>query len=119
MIANKSNTQTTATQTEDSSNKGQCRSPMRPDPSYPIFPLSNSTDIPQYRKNPAQVFGEEFVAEATARDKTMAPIIQPKIERDWETLKRTSSYFYSLKRDLSITTSRCVLYDNRLMVPSL
>ena len=74
--------------------------------------------MPQYRKNLAQVFGEDFVAEATARDKTMAPIINFTRERDWETLKRTSPYFHSLNRDLSITPSGCLFYDNRLMVPS-
>ena len=74
--------------------------------------------MPQYRKNLVQVFGEEFVAEATAREKLMAPIIKLIRERDWETLKRTSPSFYALKRDLSIIPSGCVLYDNRLMVPS-
>ena len=74
--------------------------------------------MPQYRRNLAQVCGEEFVAEATARDKTMAPIIKLIRELDWETLKRTSPYFYSQKPDLSITPSGCVLYDNRLMVPA-
>ena len=65
MSADKINTQTIATQTEDISNKGRGRSPIRPDPSNPIFPLSNATDMPKYRKNLAQVFGEEFLAEAT------------------------------------------------------
>ena len=74
--------------------------------------------MPQYRKSLAQVFVEEFVAEATARDKTMAPNIKLIRERAWETLKRTSLYFYSLKPDLSITPSGCVLYDNCLIVPA-
>ena len=74
--------------------------------------------MPQYPKNLAQLFGEEFVAEATARDKTMAPNFKLIRERDWETLKRMGPYFYSLKPDLSITPSGCVLYDYRFMVPS-
>ena len=74
--------------------------------------------MPQYRKNLCQVFGEEFLAEATQKDKNMAPIIKIIKERDWETLKRVSPYFYSLKRDLSVTPSGCILYDNRLMVPA-
>ena len=118
MSANKCSTQTIATQTEDSSNKGRGRSPIRSDPSNHIFPLRNANNVSQYRKNLAQVFGEDFVAEATSRDKTMAPIIKFIRERNWKTLKRTSPYFHSLKRDLSITPSGCVLYDNRLMVPS-
>ena len=117
MSAN-NNKQTIATQTEDSSNKGRGRSPLRPDPSNPIFQLSNEKDMPQYRAYLAQVFGEEFVAEATAKDKNMGPIIKLIKDRDRETLKKTSPYFYSLKRDLSVTPSGCVLYDNRLMIPS-
>ena len=89
MSAN-NNKQTIATQTEDSSNKGRERSPLRPDPSNPIFPLSNEKDMPQYRANLAQVFGEEFVAEATAKDKNLGPIIKLIKDRDWETLKKTS-----------------------------
>ena len=48
----------------------------------------------------------------------MAPIIKLIGDKDWETLKNVSPYFYSLKRDLSITPSGCVLYDNRLMIPA-
>ena len=118
MSANKSSTNTIATQTEDNSNKGRGRSPIRPDPSNPIFPLSSATNMPQYRKNLAQVFGEELLAEATAKDKMMAPIIKLIRDRDWEILKKPSPYFHSLKRDLSITPSGSVLYDNHLVVPS-
>ena len=118
MSAKKSSTQTIATKTKDSSNKDRGRSPIRPDPSNSIFPLSNATNMPQYCKNLDQVFGEEFVAEATARDKTMAPIIKLIRDRDWETLKKTSPYFYSFIRDLIITPSGRVHYDNRLMVSS-
>ena len=50
MSANQSSTQTIANQTEDISNKGRGRSPIRPDPSNPIFTLSSATNMPQYRK---------------------------------------------------------------------
>ena len=113
-----SNKVTIATQTDNENNKGLGRSVIIPDPQNPIYPLSNCTDMPQYRKNLNQVFGEEFVAEATAKDRQMAPIIKLIKDKDWDTLKRVSPYFYSLKRDLSITPSGCVLYDNRLMIPS-
>ena len=109
---------TIATQTDEVSNKGLGRSALRPNPDDPIFPLSNTVDMPQYRKNLCQVFGENFLAEATQKDKNMAPIIRLIKEKDWETLKRVSPYFYSLKWDLAVTPSGCVLYDNRLMVPA-
>ena len=103
---------------DEVSNKGLGRSALRPSPEDPIFPLSNTVDMPQYQKNLCQVFGEEFLAEATQKDKNMTPIIKLIKEKDWETLKRVSPYFYSLKRDLAVTPSGCVLYDNRLMVPA-
>ena len=109
---------TIATQTDETSNKGRGRGALRPDPQNPIYPLSNTADMPQYRKNLSQVFGEEFVAEATQKDRQMAPIIKLIRDKDWETLKKVSPYFYSLKRDLAITPSGCVLYDNRLMIPA-
>ena len=93
VAVNKNNMQTIATQKENSSNKGSGRSPIRPDPNNPIFPLSNTRDKPKYRKNLAQVFGEVFLAEATAKDITMAPIIKIIRECEWETLKRTSPHF--------------------------
>ena len=99
----------TSTQTEGTSNKGLGRAPMRDDPKITIYPLGKETDMPHYRKNICQVFGEEFRAEATQRDKQLAPIIKPIRDRDWNTLKSVSPYFYSLKRDLSVTPSGCIL----------
>ena len=112
------NKTTIGTQTDENTNKGLGRAAIRPDPQNPIYPLANTANMPQYRKNLSQVFGEEFVAEATQNDRQMAPIIKLIRDKDWETLKKASPYFYSLKRDLSITPSGCVLYDNRLTVPN-
>ena len=109
---------TIATQTEDNTNKGLGWSAIRPEPLNRIYPLSNTANMPQYRKNFSQVFEEEFVAEATQKDWQMTPIIKLIRDKDWETLKKVSPFLYSLKRDLSITPSGCILYDNRLMVPS-
>ena len=53
---------TIATQTDEDNNRGLGRSAIRPDPRNPIYPLSNTIDMPQYRKNLNQVFGEEFLA---------------------------------------------------------
>ena len=65
------------------------------------------------------MFGEEFLAEETQKYKQLAPILKLTRDRDWNTLKTVSPYFYSLKRDLSVTPSGCILYDNRLMIPIL
>ena len=64
-----------STQTEGSSNKGLGRATLRDDPDTILYPLGIETDMPQYRKNLSGVFGEEFLAEATNKDKQLAPII--------------------------------------------
>ena len=109
---------TIETQTDEDNNSGLGRSAIRPDPRKPIYPLSNTIDMPHYRKNLNQVFGEEFLAEATQKDKQIAPIIELIKDKDWDTLEKISPYVYTLKRDLAVTPTGCVLYDNRLMVPS-
>ena len=68
-------------------------------------------------KHLARVFGEEFLAEATTQDRTLTPIIKMIKDKDWEVLRKTNKYFYSLRKDLAITESGCTLYDNKLVIP--
>ena len=91
-----------STQTEGTSNKGKGRTPLRSDPDISIYPLGIQA-MPEYRKNLSQVFGEEFRAEATQKDKQLAPLIKLIRDRDWNTMKTVNPYFYSLERDLSVT----------------
>ena len=93
------------------------RTPIRSDPNISIYPLGNQANMPEYRKHLSQFFGEEFLAEATKKDKQPAPLIKLIEDRDWNTMKTVNPYFYSHKRDLSVTPLGCILYDNRLMVP--
>ena len=74
--------------------------------------------MPGYRKHLSQVFGEEFLAEATRQDRTLTPIIKMIRDKDWETLRKSNKYFYSLRKDLAVTSSGCMLYDNKLVIPS-
>ena len=109
---------TISTQTEDNDNIGKGREPIQPDLHAQIFPLSsNSERMPNYRKQLARVFGEEFLAEATRKDRTLTPIIKMIKDKDWESLKKPNKYFYSLRKDLAITESGCMLYDNKLVIP--
>ena len=64
---------TSSTQTEGTSNKGMGKTPIRADPDIVIYPLGNQANMPEYRKNLHQIFGEEFLAEATLKDKQLAP----------------------------------------------
>ena len=61
--------------------------------------------MPNYLRNQARIFDEEFVAQATNNDKRLGPIIKLIQKMDWEDLRKVSLYFYSLERDLSITPS--------------
>ena len=76
-----------STQTDETSNKGRGRTPLRSDPEISIYTLGNQANMPEYRKNLAQVFREEFLAEATLKDKQLAPLIKIIRERDWNTMK--------------------------------
>ena len=39
-------------------------------------------------------------------------------EKNWDTLKHFSTYWHSLKRDLSTTPTGCILYDGKLFIPT-
>ena len=110
---------TISTQTEDSDNIGRGREPIQPELHPQIFPLSsNSEKMPDYRKHSSyRVFGEEFLAVATKQDHTLTPLIKMIKDKDWEALRKSKKYFYSLRKDLAVTNSGCMLYDNKLVIP--
>ena len=87
------------------SNKGLGGAPLRDDPDSTINPLGIETNMPQNRKNLGRVFGEEFLAEATSKEKQLAPILKLIQDRNWSKLKDVSPCIHSLKRDLSVTPS--------------
>ena len=63
-----------------------------------------------------KVFNEEFIAENSKKD--LGPIIDLVEKQDWLSLKKTNPIFYKIHRDLSVTPSGCLLYDNRLVFPA-
>ena len=66
-----------ATQTDKTpptSNLGQGREPIDENKHAPLFEFENET-APNYRLNLSRVFGEEFLAEATLKDKNLQTII--------------------------------------------
>ena len=109
---------TISTQTEDNDNTGKGRYPVQPELHPQIFLLSNNREtMPDYRKHLSQVFVKVFLAEATRQDRTLTPIIKIIKEKDWEALRKSNKYFYSLRKDLAVTGSGCMLYDNKLVIP--
>ena len=109
---------TISTQTEDSDNIGRGREPIQTELHPQVFPLSSISErMPDYRKHLSRVFGEEFLAETTKQDRTLTPIIKIIKDKDCEALRKSNKYFYSLRKDLAVTNSGCMLYDNKLVIP--
>ena len=73
--------------------------------------------MPDYRKHLSKVFGEEFLEEATKQDRSLKPILKMVREKDWDSLKQTNKYFHSLRKDLSVTETGCMLYGKKLVIP--
>ena len=104
---------TIATQTDDESNKDLGRKALKPNPTDPIFPLSDTIDMPQYRKIYARYSAKNFWQKPHRSTKKWRQLSDLSKKKSG---KRASPYIYSLKRDLAVTPTGCVLYDNRLMV---
>ena len=63
-----------------------------------------------------RVFNEEFLAEHSKKD--LGPIIDMVTNEDWQTLKQSNPIYYKIRRDLSVTPTGCLLFDNRLVIPN-
>ena len=108
-----------ATQTDNTpptSNLGQGREPIDENKHAPLFEFENET-APNYRLNLSRVFGEEFLAEATLKDKNLQNIIRLVKNHNWDQLKQVSRYYYNLRNDLAVARSGCLLYDGKLVIP--
>ena len=108
-----------ATQTDNTpptSNLGQGREPIDENKHAPLFEFENET-APNYRLNLSRVIGEEFLAEATLKDKNLQNIIRLVKNHNWDQLKPVSRYYYNLRNDLAVARSGCLLYDGKLVIP--
>ena len=114
----KSITNTIATQTEETNNLGLGRTPLNSKQQYSPFAETNYEEAPDYLKSLHKVLGEEFIAEATRADPQSRSLQQRIQDKDWTTLKHFSRYWHSLKRDLGITPTGCIIYDGKLFIPT-
>ena len=108
-----------ATQTElipPQSNIGQGREPIDEMKHKPLFKFENEPP-PNYRSNLTRVFGEEFLAEASLKDRNLQNIFRLVKSRNWEELKLVSKYYYNIRNDLSVAPSGCLIYDGKLVIP--
>ena len=103
-----------STQTDPDSNKGKGITVLNPDKHAELFTAIDNTPTPEYWMNLMRVFNEEFIAENSKKD--LGPIIDLVEKQDWLTLKKANPVFHKIYRDLSVTPSACLLYDNRLVI---
>ena len=73
---------------------------------------------PDYLKNLDNVFGENFITEATKTDAKSKNLFQIIEQKNWDNLKYFSRQWHSLKRDLGTTTSGCILCEGKLCIPT-
>ena len=114
----KSITNTIATQTEETNNLGLGRTPLNSKQQYSPFAETNNEEAPDHLKSLHKFLGEEFKAEATRADPQRRSLLQIIQDKDWTTLKHFSRYWHSLKRDLGITPTGCIIYDGKLFIPT-
>ena len=107
---------TSSTQTENTTNKGKGLDPIDPTKHSELFTAYNDLPTPLYRLNLTKVFNEELLSEASQKE---LKIIMDYVKTEnWEDLKKVNPLYYRIRRDLSVTPTNCLLYDNRLVIPS-
>ena len=103
-------------QTEYTSNKGRGLEPLDPSKHIELLTAYNDLPTPIYRANLTKVFNEELISEASQKE--LKIIIDYVNSENWEDLKKVNPLYYRIRRDLSVTPTNCLLYDNRLVIPS-
>ena len=111
-----------STQTEYTSNKEKGIDALDPSKHIELFtaylPIYtyNKLPTPLYRENLTKVFNEEFIAEASKKE--LKVIIDYVNTENWEDLKKVNQLYYRIRRDLSVSPTNCLLYDNRSVITS-
>ena len=90
--------------------------PLDPTRHEALFTAYDQTPTPLYRENLNRVFNEEFIAQASKKE--LSPIIEFVKNSEWEKLKAINSTYYRIRRDLSVSPSGCLIYNNKLVIPN-
>ena len=104
-----------STQTEFTSNKGRGLEPVDPSKHVELFNAYQDTPL-SYRESLTKVFTEQFIAEAS--QKVLKVIIGYVITQKEDDLKKVNPLYYGIRGDRSVTPTNCLLYGNRLVIPS-
>ena len=105
-----------ATQTDTTSNKGRGLDPLDSSKHEPLFTTYDETPTPLYRENLNRVFNEEFIAQVSKKE--LSPIIEFVKNGEWDKLKAINPIYYRIRRDLSVSPTGCLIYDNKLVIPN-
>ena len=117
-MATPQETNTIATQTEETSNLGKGHQPLEDREHFNPISELDYENTPDYLKQLHRVFGENFIAEATRNDPQSRNLLQIIEDKNWESLRHFSRYWHSLNRDLSTTPAGCILYDGKTYIPT-
>ena len=104
------------TQTDSTSNKGRGLDPLDSTRHEALFTAYDQTPTPLYWENLNRVFNEKFIAQASKKE--LSPIIEFVKKSVWEKLKAINPIYYRIRRDLSVSPSGCLIYDNKLVIPN-
>ena len=105
-----------STQTEYTSNKGKGLDSLDHTKHLDLFTAYQDLPTPTYRENLNKLFNEEFLMEASQKE--LKVIIDLVNAQNWEDLKKINPLYFRIRRDLSVTHTNSLLYDNRLVIPS-
>ena len=106
----------TSTQTDPDSNKSKGLSALNEEKHAELFTAIDSAPTRENQLYLMRVFNEEFIAENSKED--LGPIIYLVLKHDWLTLKKENPIFQKNCRDIMVTPTASLLYDNRLVIPA-
>ena len=111
------NSVTIGTQIENTSNIGKGMEPLDPNRAENPFDKAQPGETPIHLSNFHKVLNDNFIVEAIKPDNQSARIRKLIINKDWIALKHYSKKSHSLRKDLSVNQTGCIIYDGKLYLP--
>ena len=108
---------TIGTQTENLSIMGKGIEPLDPNRVENPFKKTQPGETSIQLSNLHKVLNEKFIAEVIKLDNQRARIRKLIINEDWLALKHYSKYWHSLRKDVSVNETGCIIYDGKLYLP--
>ena len=112
--SNTKNFNSVANQTDSTSNKGKGLDLLDLLKHERLFSVDDESLTPFYRENLSHVFNKERFGQLSKKELT--PIIEFIKNGKWEKLKVIDSLYYRIRRDLSVSPTGWLFYDNKLII---